>query len=229
MWISPEKEFPQPLWASLFQCSVTLTGKKFLFTFVWSFLCSSLCLLSLVLSLGITKNSLAPSTWLLPFRYLYILIRSPVSLLQAEESQISQPFLVREMLQATHLCGPPLDSSSSSLSFLSWGAQNWMQYSRGSLANTEQRGRITSLYMLATFFLMLLIFLAMRAHCWSSCYITKKDFMWTSATTSATTAPSNLALSASRDGASTDSLGSLCHCLIALWVKNFFKKPKSLF
>lgn len=34
-------------------------------------------------------------------------------------------------------------------------------------------------------------------------------------------APSNLTLSASRDGASTASLGSLCPCLTTLWVKNF--------
>ena len=33
--------------------------------------------------------------------------------------------------------------------------------------------------------------------------------------------PANLALSISRDGASTTSLGSLCHCLTALSVKNF--------
>ena len=34
--------------------------------------------------------------------------------------------------------------------------------------------------------------------------------------------PSNLVWNASRDGASTASLGSLCQCLTALWVKNFF-------
>jgi len=35
-------------------------------------------------------------------------------------------------------------------------------------------------------------------------------------------APSNLALSTSRDGAPTASLGSLCQCLTTLWVNNFF-------
>ena len=34
-------------------------------------------------------------------------------------------------------------------------------------------------------------------------------------------APSSLALSTSRDGASTASLGSLCQCLTTLTVKNF--------
>ena len=33
-------------------------------------------------------------------------------------------------------------------------------------------------------------------------------------------APSNLSLSISRDGAPTASLGSLCQCLITLWIKN---------
>ena len=35
-------------------------------------------------------------------------------------------------------------------------------------------------------------------------------------------APSNLALSTSRDGAPTASLGSLCQCLTTFWVNNFF-------
>ena len=34
--------------------------------------------------------------------------------------------------------------------------------------------------------------------------------------------PSNLTLNASRDGAPTASLGSLCQCLTTLWVNNFF-------
>ena len=38
---------------------------------------------------------------------MYTLMR----LLQAEQFQFSQPFLIREMLQApSNLCGPPLDS-----------------------------------------------------------------------------------------------------------------------
>ena len=42
---------------SLFQCSVTLRGKKFYFVFRRNFLCFSLCPLPLVLSLGTTENS----------------------------------------------------------------------------------------------------------------------------------------------------------------------------
>jgi len=47
---------------SLFQCSVTLRGKKFFLMFRQNFLCFSLCPLSLVLSLGTTEKSLAPSS-----------------------------------------------------------------------------------------------------------------------------------------------------------------------
>jgi len=47
---------------SLGQGSVTLTGKKFFLVFSWNFLCFSLCPLLLVLSLGTTEKSLAPSS-----------------------------------------------------------------------------------------------------------------------------------------------------------------------
>jgi len=47
---------------SRFQCSVTLRGKKFFLMFSWNFLCFSLCPLPLVLSLGTTEKSLAPSS-----------------------------------------------------------------------------------------------------------------------------------------------------------------------
>ena len=60
--------------------------------------------------------------------------------------------------------------SSSSLSFLNWGAENWTEYSGCGLTSAEQRGRIISLDLLAMLFLMhprtLLAFLATRAHCW---------------------------------------------------------------
>ena len=55
---------------SLFQCSVTHMVNKFFCMFVWNFLCSSLCPLLFILSLYTTEKCLAPSTWLLPVRYL---------------------------------------------------------------------------------------------------------------------------------------------------------------
>jgi len=48
--------------SNLFQCSVTLRGKKFFLMFRRNFLCFSLCPLPLVLSLGTTEKSLAPSS-----------------------------------------------------------------------------------------------------------------------------------------------------------------------
>jgi len=51
--ISRERESTASL-GSLFQCSVTLRGKKFFLMFSWNFLCFSLCPLPLVLSLGTT-------------------------------------------------------------------------------------------------------------------------------------------------------------------------------
>jgi len=47
---------------SLFQCSVTLRGKKFFLMFRRNFLCFSLCPLPLVLLLSTTEKSLAPSS-----------------------------------------------------------------------------------------------------------------------------------------------------------------------
>jgi len=60
-FISREGESTTSL-GSLFQGSVTLRGKKFFLMFRQSFLCFSLCPLPLVLSLGTTENSLAPSS-----------------------------------------------------------------------------------------------------------------------------------------------------------------------
>jgi len=82
-------------------------------------------------------------------------MRSPLSLLQAEMSQVSQPFLIHEMLQALMiLVALHWTLCRSSLSFVNWGAQNWTQNSSYGLSRTKQRGRITSLRLLATLFLM---------------------------------------------------------------------------
>jgi len=59
-----------------------------------------------------TEKSLASFTQLPPIRCLSVdKMPSQSSLLQAEQSQVSQPFPLREMLQApNHLCSPLLDS-----------------------------------------------------------------------------------------------------------------------
>ena len=88
---------------NLFQCSVILRGKKFFLMFRWNFLCFSLCPLPLVLSLGSTEKSLAPSSWLTLQIFISIYkVPSQPSLLQAEQAQLPQPFLVGEILLSPH-------------------------------------------------------------------------------------------------------------------------------
>jgi len=49
------------------------------------------------------------------------LIRSPLSLLQAEQSEVCQPLLMQEMLQIpNNLCVPPLDSQSILCTNFGW-------------------------------------------------------------------------------------------------------------
>lgn len=64
----------------------------------------------LVLALDTTEKSLALSSLHSPFRYLYTLMNShPLGPLHS--SQLSQPFLIAQMLQSLHHpCGPFLDS-----------------------------------------------------------------------------------------------------------------------
>lgn len=59
---------------SLCHCSITCTAQKGCLVFMGNLLCSSLCPLPLVLSLGTTQKTLALSSLHSPFRYLYILI-----------------------------------------------------------------------------------------------------------------------------------------------------------
>lgn len=84
--------------------------------FVQNFLCFSLCLLSFALPLGTTeKKELEKKAFLFFMLSFQVCIDidkiPPLSLLQAEQSQISQLSLMKEMLQAPkHPCGPPRDS-----------------------------------------------------------------------------------------------------------------------
>ena len=95
------------------------------------------------------------------------------SLLQAEQSQLPQPFTIGAMLQSLHhLCALRWTLSSTSMFLLYWGAQNWTQHSRCGLPSAEQRGRITSRHLLTILCLMqpriLLDCFAVRAHRWLS-------------------------------------------------------------
>lgn len=90
---SPRMEISHPL-GSLSRWSVTLTVKICFLTFWQNPLFSWLCLLLLVLPLGKTAKRLTPSSLHPSFRYLYILMRSPLSSLFSglKQFQSSQPF-----------------------------------------------------------------------------------------------------------------------------------------
>ena len=64
-------------------------------------------------------------------------VPSQPSLLQAEQAQLPQPFLTGQMLQSIILVALRWTLSSSSSSFLKWGAQNWTQCSRWGLTRAE--------------------------------------------------------------------------------------------
>jgi len=66
----------------LFQCSTTLTVRKFFLMFKWNFLHYDMCLLLLALSLGTTEKSLALSS-LLTYQLPTYIDEIPLSLLSS--------------------------------------------------------------------------------------------------------------------------------------------------
>ena len=127
----------------------------------------------LIQSLDTTEKSLAPCSLHFTIRYLTVLIRShPRLLFYRLNSHSSLSFFLcgrcsSPFMNSVALCWT---LSSTSMSSLCRGAQNWTQYSRGGLTSAEWRGRLTSLDLLATLLLMqprqLLAAFAARAHCW---------------------------------------------------------------
>ncbi|NXN56925.1 ARMC4 protein, partial [Rynchops niger] len=108
---------------SLFQCSVTLTVKKFFRVFERNFLCSNLCPLPLVLSLGTIEKSLAPSSFSPPFRYLNaISINSPViySWVSKSGTADSHQGLVRNRPYCDSLLKTALNQIHKGMSSPSW-------------------------------------------------------------------------------------------------------------
>ena len=80
---------------SLFQCLPTFTVKKCFLVFRWNFMFFKLCPLPLVLSVDTTEKILAPSSSFPPSG-IHTHWKDPLetSLLQTEQSQLSQPFLI---------------------------------------------------------------------------------------------------------------------------------------
>lgn len=128
-------------------------------------------------SLGTTKKSV--SILFAPFLQIHA-DKFPLepSLLQAEWSQLSQPFLILKMLQSlSNFSGPSLDSS---ISLLYWGHHDWTQHYSCGLTGAAQKERITFFYLLAVLFLMqpkrLLPTFAARAHWWFNlCQLASPD------------------------------------------------------
>ena len=68
-------------------------------------------------------------------------MRSPWSILQAEQAQLPQFFSVGEVLQPSDVFMVlPWTHSNSSASFLCWGPWTWMWYFRWVISREEQRG-----------------------------------------------------------------------------------------
>ena len=110
--------------------------------------CLSLRPFPLVLSLSTLASNCSPSCLYAPFKYWKAAMRSPRSLLfcklnkpsslnHSSQERCSSPLIILVAL----LCA----CSKSSTSFLCWGPQAWVQYSRWGLTRTEWRGTITSL------------------------------------------------------------------------------------
>lgn len=85
------KRLPNTSVGSLFQCP---QSEEVFLQIQWNSVCVILCLLILILLLGTTLKSLFPSSWHLPFRYLYALIWFSLSLFSRlnRPSFLSFPF-----------------------------------------------------------------------------------------------------------------------------------------
>lgn len=134
------------------------------------------CPLPIVQPVSKVENSLAFSSSVAYTMYLYTLIRFLLSLFVSRLNSpiygiplyiyIPQPLHVWKMLQShIHLCGWPHFSDSVTFSY--WAAQNWTEHFRWGLSSAEN-GWITSLKLLAAFFLMkprrLVAFFTVQVH-----------------------------------------------------------------
>lgn len=127
---------------------------------------SFFCLLSLVLSLGTTELShsilITP-----PIRHLYILMRYPLIPLNTRKNRLSQPLLTCQTFLS--LCSPSLDLLQYVHVSLVLGSPELYPALQTCLTSAEQKGRINSLHLLMTLFLMrprISLAFATRTHCW---------------------------------------------------------------
>ena len=107
---------------NLSQCSFALTIRKFFHIFVCNFLCSSIRPLLLAYYYAPPRSTWPhPFVSYLPLNIYHIPSWSPPP--QAEQTQVTQPFLTQERLQVLYdLCGPLLDSFQKVPIFLELGS-----------------------------------------------------------------------------------------------------------
>lgn len=92
----------------MYQYLTILTIKNWVFVSRWNFLLFNLCLLPLVLSPATTEENLAPSSSFPHIRYLYTLVRCPLSLLFSRlksPSSLGLSFYKRCSSPFNSLCG----------------------------------------------------------------------------------------------------------------------------
>lgn len=119
-WTSLRTAVPYPPLDSLFK-HLNSWEKRVFFVFRWNFLCLSLCLLPLVLSLG---SILVPSSLHCPIRYLYRSLRFPSAFsFRAKQYHLFQPLSYmtcsRPLIILMNFCS----THFINIFFLYWGAQ----------------------------------------------------------------------------------------------------------
>ena len=125
---------------NLFQCVTTLGVKSYLLISNLNLPCPSLKPFPLVLSLSTLVNSLSTSCLYAPFKYWKATMRSPQILLLSKQNKPSSLSLSsQERCSSPQIISVALlwTRSKSSTSFLYWGLQAWMQYSRWGLTRAE--------------------------------------------------------------------------------------------
>ena len=107
-----QERFTHNIAGNRFQCLTTYIVKNFFLISSLNLPSSSLKPFPLVLLLDALCIKSLPSFSVGPLQVLegLYMVSSEPSLLQAEESHLSQPVLIGKVLQLSdHLCGPPLD------------------------------------------------------------------------------------------------------------------------
>ena len=138
----PQGGAPSPSLGSLCQGSGTRPAQQCFLRGRGHLLGSRLGPGPLGLALGTPEQSLAPASRHLP-AVLVAMAGSPRSLLCSRPSSPSS-----RSLSSRQRCSRPTLPRVPSSGWC-WGAQRWAQRSRGGLSSAEQRGRITSLGLLA--------------------------------------------------------------------------------